>query len=197
MPRRAGRGGSSRCRTASQPAECFSDGVRMLPSMTELTDGTIVLRPWRLADADWYASQVKDPEIQRQTTESAELTAHQVREAISTYADDPYLRGWVICAAESGQLLGNAALDLDSGRISYWVAAAARGRGVATAAVRLMAAYGFDTSELDTLRLWVRAGNHASAKAAVKAGFVRAPELDATVEVKGEQWTAEYYERLR
>jgi [ribosomal protein S5]-alanine N-acetyltransferase len=151
----------------------------MLPPMRELTDGSIALRGWRLVDADWYASQVKDPEIQQHTKEPAELTAQQVREAISTYADDPNHRGWVICAAESGERLGNAALDLDGGRIAYWVAAPARGRGVATAAVRLMATYAFATSELEELRLWVRTGNHASARVAEKSGFVRASAWSA------------------
>jgi [ribosomal protein S5]-alanine N-acetyltransferase len=165
--------------------------------MKELTDGTITLRAWRHSDAEWYASQAGDPEIQRQTKEPHDLTARQVREAITTYADHPSHRGWVICAAATGERLGNAAVDLDTGRLAYWVAAAARGRGVATAAVRLMADYAFDASELEMLRLWVKAGNDASARVAMKAGFVRAPELDETIEVKDELWTAAYFTLAR
>jgi RimJ/RimL family protein N-acetyltransferase len=161
--------------------------------VAELPDGVIVLRPWRLAEAGWYAAQVTDPEIARQTSERPDLTAEDVRQAIIATRADPNHRGWAICAAESGELLGNAALDLVHGTLAYWVAAPARGRGVATAAIRLMATYAFDTAGLAQLRLWVKAGNEASARAAVKAGFVRAPDLDETVEVKGEAWSAEFY----
>lgn len=171
--------------------------IRMLPTMKELTDGSIMMRAWQMVDAEWYAAQVTDAEIQRQTSDSPQLTAQLVREAISKYASDPNHRGWVICAGESGERLGNAAVDLGGGTISYWVAAPARGRGVATAAVRLMAEYAFQASELDVLHLWVRAGNHASAKVAVKAGFARTPDLDRTIEIKGEPWAAEYYTLTR
>jgi [ribosomal protein S5]-alanine N-acetyltransferase len=165
----------------------------MLPVVTELTDGSVLLRPWRLQEAGWYAAQVLDPQIQAQTTEPADLTEQQVRDAITASAADPHHHGWVICAADTGQLLGNAALDLAAGTVSYWVAAAARGRGAATAAVRLMATYAFTTSDLALLRLWVTAGNHASARVAEKTGFVRTPELDDTIDVRGQPWTAHYY----
>jgi len=165
----------------------------MLPVVTELTDGFVLLRPWRQEEAGWYAVQAQDPQIQAQTTHPAHLSEQQVRDAITRSAADPQHRGWVICAAGTGELLGNAALDLAAGAVSYWVAAAARGRGAATAAVRLMAAYAFTTSDLDQLRLWVKAGNHASARVAEKAGFVRTPELDDTIDVRGQPWTAQYY----
>ncbi len=97
----------------------------------------------------------------------------------------------------TGELLGNAALDLAAGTLSYWVAAAARGRGVATAAVTLMAEYAFTLGGLSELRLWVRAGNRASARVAEKAGFTRAPALDRTIDVRGEPWIAHYYTRTR
>jgi hypothetical protein len=56
-----------------------------------------------------------------------------------------------------------------------------------------MAAYAFTTSDLALLRLWVKAGNHASARVAEKAGFLRSPELDDTIDVRGQPWTAHYY----
>ena len=166
--------------------------------MDELSDGQVRLRAWRVdeagwVEARWYAGQVGDPLIQQNTTEPAGLTAEQVRQAIVTHAGDRDRRGWVIVAAEGGDLLGNAGLNLAAGTVSYWVAPAARGRGVATAAVRLMADYAFTTAGLTELRLWVRAGNQASARVAEKAGFTRTPELDTTVTVRGEPWTAHYF----
>jgi RimJ/RimL family protein N-acetyltransferase/SAM-dependent methyltransferase len=169
----------------------------MLPTMRDLTDDVIVLRPWCFDDADWYATQSREVEIQRNTAEPAELTAESAAKAIARYAGDPRYRGGAIRGASTGELLGNASLDLATGHVSYWVAAAARGRGVATRAVRLMTACAFETSDLDELRLWVRAGNNASANVARKAGFVRAPELDRDVAIRDELWSAEYYRLTR
>jgi [ribosomal protein S5]-alanine N-acetyltransferase len=168
----------------------------------ELRDELIMLRPWRLDEAGWdearwYAEQVRDTQIQQYTSEPVGLSVEQVRTAILTYAEDPARPCWVIVAAGSGDLLGNAALNLVAGTVSYWVAASARGRGVATAAVRLMADYAFTVGGLTELRLWVKAGNQASARVAEKAGFLRTPELDTTVSVRGEQWPAQYYTRTR
>jgi ribosomal-protein-alanine N-acetyltransferase len=138
----------------------------------ELSDGRVTLRPSRLAEAGWYAEQTRDPLIQQNTCEPADLTAEQVRTAILMYANDPQHRGWAIVATDTGELLGNTALNLDTGTVSYWVALAARGRGVASAAVRLLADYAFGAGSLTELRLWVRAGNRASARMAENAGFL-------------------------
>lgn len=75
-----------------------------------LTDGAVVLRHWRLADADWYADAVRDPEIQRYTSESPTLTAAEVRAAIIALAGQPDAVGFAICEAATGQPVGNIAL---------------------------------------------------------------------------------------
>jgi [ribosomal protein S5]-alanine N-acetyltransferase len=116
---------------------------------------------------------VRDRLIQDNTSEPAELTAARVAEVIRAVAGDAERRGWAIVAAGTGDLLGNAALDLAAGTVSYWVAAAARGRGVATAALRLMVEHACAVGGLSELRVWVRAGNRASARVAEKAGSPR------------------------
>jgi [ribosomal protein S5]-alanine N-acetyltransferase len=161
--------------------------------MVVLTDGLVVLRPWRVAEAGWYVEQVRDRLIQDNTSEPADLTAAQVAEAIRVVAGDADRPGWAIVAAGTGDLLGNAALDLAAGTVSYWVAAAARGRGVATAALRLMVEHASAVGGLSELRLWVRAGNRAIARVAEKAGFTLAAHLDQTIDVRGETWIAHYY----
>jgi hypothetical protein len=47
-----------------------------------LSDGLVVLRDWNADDAGWYAAAVRDPEIQRFTSEPGALTARQVRTAM-------------------------------------------------------------------------------------------------------------------
>jgi [ribosomal protein S5]-alanine N-acetyltransferase len=155
-----------------------------------LGSGPVVLRPWTAADADWYAATTTDPEIQAMTREPPDLTGDAVRAAIERSAGHPDHAGWAI--EVDGALAGNAALDLATGAIAYWIAPAARDRGVATAAVRLMTAHAL-AAGLTDVHLWVKAGNEASARVATRAGFRRTPDRDHEVTVKGAVWTAEYY----
>jgi [ribosomal protein S5]-alanine N-acetyltransferase len=160
-----------------------------------LTDGAVVLRQWRLTDADWYANAARDPEIQRFTTESPTLTAAEVRAAILGLADQPNAVGLVICEATTGQRLGNIALrhEATAGEVSYWVAAPARGRGVATRALRLLSEWAFAALELSVLRLWTHADNAASRRVAERAGYRRAPDHDQRRVVNGQVWdTVDY-----
>jgi ribosomal-protein-alanine N-acetyltransferase len=59
------------------------------------------------------------------------------------------------------------------GNLGYWVRTGATGRGVATALVRQLAAFGFDTVGLDRLELVIEPANAASVRVAEKAGAVR------------------------
>lgn len=99
----------------------------------ELDDGVVHLRQWSDDDAAWYADSVRDPLIQRFTTESPDLEAGQVLAAIARLRASDTEAGFVICDAVTGARLGNIALSHDgrSGEVSYWVAAEGRGRGVA------------------------------------------------------------------
>lgn len=47
-----------------------------------LDDGVVLLREWADDDAAWYAEQVRDPLIQRFTTDAPTLDAGQVLAAI-------------------------------------------------------------------------------------------------------------------
>ncbi|MCI0690098.1 MAG: GNAT family N-acetyltransferase, partial [Sporichthyaceae bacterium] len=157
-----------------------------------LSDRRVLLRAWRGDDAEWYAAAVPDPEIQRFTSEPPTLTAMQVRTAIDALAEAPDLVGLVICDAASGRRLGNIGLrrlgDGMTGEVSYGVAAEGRGRGVATAALRLLTVWATTTLGLSEVRLWCHAGNIASRRVAERAGYQRAPTHDGHRVVKGDTW---------
>jgi len=121
-----------------------------------LTDGVVLLRQWQADDADWYADSIRDPVIQRYTSEPPALTTDQVRAAIADLANQAEAVGFVVCDATSGQRLGNIALrhTVGTGEVSYWVAAPARGRGVATRALRLLSDWAFAALELSEIQLW-------------------------------------------
>lgn len=161
-----------------------------------LSDGRVQLREWSAGDAAWYAEESKDAEIQRFTSDPATLTAADVAQAILRMEAAGAV-GFLISDASSGARLGNIAVDIDDqvGHVSYWVAAGARGRGVATAAIRLVGDWLLESGQVTELRLWTHEANVASQKPAVKAGFARDPERDSERMIKGEPWSTVAYRR--
>jgi ribosomal-protein-alanine N-acetyltransferase len=158
--------------------------------MPGLDDGVVRFREWADDDAAWYAESVRDPLIQRFTTDPPTLDAGQVLAAIARLRGDRTAEGFVICDAVTGERLGNIALDHDghSGEISYWVAAGARGRGVASRALALFSSWSFQTAGLAELWLRVHRENGASQRVALRAGYQRDPGRDKSQEGKGTKW---------
>jgi RimJ/RimL family protein N-acetyltransferase len=155
-----------------------------------LNDGVVRLRDWADDDSAWYAESVRDPLIQRFTTDSPTLDAGQVLAAIVRLRAAGDAEGFVICDAVTGERLGNIALGHDgrAGEVSYWVAAGARGRGVAARALALFSSWSFQAVGLEELWLRIHQDNVASQRAAVRAGYRRDPGRDKSQEVKGAVW---------
>jgi len=92
--------------------------------------------------------------------------------------------------AADGRFLGGCGLNaLDPlhrlANLGYWVRASATGRGVATAAVRQLAAWAFAHTELSRLEIVVAATNTASLRVAERAGAVREGLLRQRLHVHG------------
>lgn len=155
-----------------------------------LADECVRLREWRAADAEWYAVESRDEEIQRFTTEPPTLSEDDVARAIARLAELPDSVGFVVTDARTGRRQGNIALYLKDGvgHVSYWIAAEARGQGAATRAVRILSRWAFAVFAIVELCLETRVDNLASRRVAEKAGFVRDERRDRVREVKGERW---------
>jgi len=164
-----------------------------------LDDGVVRLREWADDDAAWYAQSVRDPLIQRFTTESAELDAGEVLAAIVRLRASDTDAGFVVCDAVTGARLGNIALRHDGqcGEVSYWVAAEGRGRGVATRALALFSTWSFEAVGLRELWLRVHRDNIASLQVAMHAGYRREPGRDKSQTTKGATWPMLGYALLR
>lgn len=135
----------------------------------------MILRAWSEDDADWYAASASDPEIQRWTREG-DVTPEQVRKAVARVGHEP---GRFCIADDDGRPLGNIGWKVldEPGVVEgyYWVAANARGRGVASSALREL----FDRAVAGgatTMRLVIMPGNVGSEGTAMRAGFVRIRE---------------------
>ena len=71
------------------------------------------------------------------------------------------------------------------GDVGYWLASWARGRGVATRALRLLCAWAFDSLDLARIQLHTLPDNDASQRVAERAGFRREGLLRSWTEMKG------------
>ncbi|WP_083450288.1 GNAT family N-acetyltransferase [Luteipulveratus mongoliensis] len=151
-----------------------------------------VLQAWTEQDGAFYAGQVADPEIQRFTVDSPDTTADDVASAIRALHADPHGQfGRVIVDPVTGDLCGNLALERSAAEVtvSYWVAAHARGRGLARRAVREALDWvRSHWSGTSTAFASIHADNAASAAVVSALGFERAPQRDKQIHVRGEDW---------
>jgi RimJ/RimL family protein N-acetyltransferase/8-oxo-dGTP pyrophosphatase MutT (NUDIX family) len=143
-----------------------------------LTDGVVVLRPWRDEDiepavaghdeemARWFGWPVDAP-----TYEAHRRAVEQWREAYDAG------RSVVSFAIEhEGTLVGSVEvrnIGNDTGALSWTLYAGQRGRGYATRAVRLLTDYAIDALGLQRVQAEVDVANERSLRVATRAGLRR------------------------
>ncbi|WP_424642460.1 GNAT family N-acetyltransferase [Embleya sp. AB8] len=139
----------------------------------------LVLRPWRLADADAVVEAYRDPEVRRLTDAPPDDRA-----AAQEWVRAQW-RGWAagdrfgFAVVEDGRVVGTVVVkDVAAGagiaEVGYWTVADARGRGVAARALEALTAWAFATfgdEGLAALRLLHQVDNVASCRVAEKGGY--------------------------
>ena len=164
-----------------------------------MTD-TSWLRPWRADDAqavlDAHASS---DDLERQTGPVPDLAAAE--QVVAKYMD-PVAAGtahiWAIVdrdAVVGAVGVSNINRQHRIGWCWYWLAAPARGRGLATAALVAAAEHAFDDG-LFRLELGHRLDNPASRAVAVAAGFQSEGIERAKLEYDGDRFDCETHARL-
>lgn len=149
--------------------------VRPLPE--SLADGFVLLRPWRAGDLPQRYEGFADELCQRHSWPRVEPpTRAEVDEAFARPGDDLNLA--IADAARPDRIWGAMSVyDLSDAQhraaIGYWVAPWARGRGVATRSLRLLAGWTFAAFGLERLELTCGPDNPASARVAERCGFTR------------------------
>lgn len=144
-----------------------------------LSDGRVTVRPFRPDDIPAVLAYCQDEESARWTTIPTPYAYHDAiaftTTAWRTWIDIRHAHLAVVDAATTDRVLGSASLMLDPpheiGEIGYMIAPAERRRGVASAAVRLLAAWGLDDLELQRIQIGVLVGNDASRRTAETSGF--------------------------
>ena len=158
-----------------------------------LADDVVRLRPWREADLPAQLMAFSDPFFQR-FSDWAPRTEAEAR-VYAAECEQARRRGEQIELAlveprDEDVVLGGGSLnsvDLQQGRaaIGYWLAPQARGRGVATHAVRLIAGWAFRDLHIARLELTCGPDNRASQRVAERCGFTREGVLRSHVPFKG------------
>jgi RimJ/RimL family protein N-acetyltransferase len=152
--------------------------------VTPLTDGSIFIRPFEMADVAAVTRACQDREILKWTATIPWPYREEHASAWILTHDGLWERGegaeFAITRAPAGDLVGAVGLrpiDWKNRKAvaGYWVAAWARNDGVATRALTLATGWAFQHGGLHMVELQTMMGNRASERVAEKVGF----ELDA------------------
>jgi RimJ/RimL family protein N-acetyltransferase len=161
-----------------------------------LVDGEIELRPLTQDDVPALTVELHgDSEIARWTRVPSPYTEEHAREFITTTDE----KAFAVVDRESGELLGGIGARVYAEHvveIGYWVKAEARGRGVATRALVLMADYALSELAAQRVQLTTDPENRASQRVAEKAGFRREGILRSFHEIKGRRRDAVMFSLL-
>ena len=150
----------------------------------QLTDGSLMLRPYQLSDSEPLYQAVREslPELLPwMPWAHADYSLKESQKWIESCA-----RSWakgkeynfVILDARDGSLLGGCGLNQVKRRarfanLGYWVSSKYTGKGIATTAALLVARFGFNALGLTRIEVGAAATNFASQRVAEKIGAVR------------------------
>jgi RimJ/RimL family protein N-acetyltransferase len=192
-------------RSAANPLRASASTAPRIPlDRFPLRDDAVLLRPFELDDASDLAIACRDPLIPKWTFMPEGLTVPQATEWIER-ADDAIkqaraVRLAILAAADNaflGQVgIGHLNWEQQTGEIFYWLAASARGRGVATRAVKLLTAWSFDALDLARIEITVDPANERSQRVAHGAGFTREGVLRSYQRFKEHRMDAVMFSRL-
>jgi RimJ/RimL family protein N-acetyltransferase len=159
-----------------------------------LADDVVSLRPWREADMPYIVLAFTDPVMERFSWRTGPYTETNAREYLAEQ-EEVRVRGEGLNFAlveprDQDVVLGCASLNevrLHQGcaAVGYWLGPEARGRGLVTHAVRLLARWAFTELGLARLELTCGPDNEASQHVAERCGFAREGLLRSHVPFKG------------
>ena len=169
-----------------------------------LSDAVVTLRTWEERDIPALVEAANDEEIARWTTVPQPFREDHAWDAVRGSRDLYARREAVVLAvvdAVSGDLLGSiglslAAHDTERAEISYWVAAPARRRGVATRALTLLTHWALAHLSLERIELVADPRNDGSRKVATRVGYQKEGVLRRYRRIAGERVDVTMYSLL-
>ena len=161
-----------------------ANGVKTMEKEVQLTDGSILLRPYRLSDAEPVYEAVREslPELSVWLPWAhLDYSIEESRTWIALCAE-MWAKGtefnFAIFGKQNDTFLGGCGLnqvDLANhfANLGYWVRSKRTGKGIATAAALLVARFGFDKLGLNRIEIGAATRNSASLRVAEKIGANR------------------------
>ena len=173
--------------------------------MTSLSDGDIRLEPLTAEHAAEMDALARDQDVDRFTRIPDPVPEGFGARWVERYTrgrDERTNEGFAIVDSASGGFLGfvglvNLKLDEEEAEAGYIVASAARGRGVATRALRLLTAWAFDELPLERIELFIDVENSPSETVAERCGYTREGVLRWTYLKPGLRSDTIVYSKLR
>jgi ribosomal-protein-serine acetyltransferase len=148
-----------------------------------LTDGKILLRPYRKDDVEtqYRATLMSLKELMDWMPWAH--TGYDISETkiwLKKCAED-WKNGtaynFIICDIASAEVIGGCGLQLNKidnwANLGYWVRSDRTGQGIAVAATKLLAKWGFDVLKMNRLEIHVAVDNQRSLRVAEKSGAKR------------------------
>ena len=152
-----------------------------------LFDNHVVLRPLAAEDVAVVEHALADLEIQRWLDDSGLSARDVVERAAARWAASEAAEFAII---DEGECVGSIWLNLgpeSRAGVGYWLLAHARGKGLATSALLLVARWAFDALGVKRIALHTDPRNVASIRVASRAGFEREGLLRSWADVNGER----------
>jgi RimJ/RimL family protein N-acetyltransferase len=150
------------------------------PPDPPLRDDDLLLRLGKPEDVSAIREVYSEPDIRRWMGWDGELPDEAEARANIERADASWREGtWAvfrIVDVATDQVVGGVNLRMagyETAEVSYFLRASARGRGLATRGVRLVARWAFDELGIERIELRAHPENEASVRVAERAGFTR------------------------
>lgn len=151
---------------------------------TELSDGTITLRPHTKKDAENVYAAVRESLNELKPWLPFAHDYYTIAESREWIKQCPkqwkagFAFNFAITTTVDGAFLGGCGLNDINGRdrranLGYWVRTSAIGRGIAPSATRLLARWGFEILKLKRIEIVVNTANTKSLRVAEKVGAFR------------------------
>lgn len=178
----------------------------------ELYTERLILRPWKVSDAEDLYRYAKDPAVGPAAGWPAHTSVENSREIIRTVLSAP--ETYAVCLKEDNVAIGSIGLMIGQesnlsipdteGEIGYWIGVPFWGQGLIPETVREMIRYGFEDLKLTTLWCAYFEGNIKSKRVQEKCGFtyhhtnrgVYWPAIDKTLVEHATRLTREEWENI-
>jgi len=171
---------------------------KLIPDLkkTKLTDGVILLRPYKKQDAQDLYKAI------RASLKEVGAWLPFAHENYSLYETQDWVKkspvewkkgtayNFAICDMKTGEIIGGCGLNEIGeakmrANLGYWVRSDRTGYGLAVTAAKLLAKWGFDALGLKRIEILVAVENARSLRVAEKAGARREGVLRNRIDIRG------------